>query len=66
MAEKSKVKQQFNIYIDPELIAAMKHRAVGEQFSLSDLAAKILAAYLKRTEDGTHQLQPETSAGRPR
>ena len=62
----NKAKQQFNIYLNPELIAAMKHRAVDEQLSLSDLAAKILAAYLKGTEDGTHQLHTETPADRPR
>ena len=59
-------KQQFNIYLDPELVAAMKHRAINEQLSLSDLVAKILAAYLKGTEDGTHESHPETPADRSR
>lgn len=62
----NKTKQQFNIYLDPELVAAMKHRAIDEQLSLSDLVAKILAAYLKGTEDGTHEPRPETPADRPR
>ena len=60
------IKQHFNTYLDPELIAAMKPHAVGEQLYLSARAPKILAAYLKRTEDGTHQLLPETPAARPR
>ena len=66
MLAMNKSKQQFNIYLNPELIAAMKHCAVDEQLSLSDLTAKILAAYLKGTEDGTHQLYLETPADRPR
>ncbi len=28
--------QQFNIYVDPELIAAAKHHTLDEQLSLSD------------------------------
>ncbi len=41
-------KKQFNIYLEPQLIAAAKYRALDEQLSLSDLVAKILAAYLQQ------------------
>ena len=39
-------KQQFNVYLTPETVKRMKHRAVDEQLSLSDLAEKVFLAYL--------------------
>jgi predicted HicB family RNase H-like nuclease len=40
-------KQQFNIYLPPELINRIKHQAIDEQLSLSDLVEKIITQYLK-------------------
>lgn len=40
-------KQQFNVYLEPRLVAAAKHRAIDEQLSLSDFVAKILTGYLE-------------------
>ncbi len=61
MLASHKPKQQFNIYLEPELIAAVKHRAIDEQLSLSDLVARVLTHYLKGTEDERHENSIETS-----
>ncbi len=55
-------KQQFNVYLEAPLIAAVKHRAIDEQLSLSDLVANALNAYLKGTEHEQHNSQLEAAA----
>ncbi len=45
-------KQQFNVYLEPALVAAAKHRAIDEQLSLSDFVAKVLGSYLQGPEKG--------------
>jgi len=39
-------KQQFNVYLPPELIRRAKYRALDDQLSLSDLVEKALTIFL--------------------
>ena len=45
-------KQQFNIYLQPELIREVKHAAVDVGGSLSEYVAEALVAYMRKQEDG--------------
>ncbi|RLV48633.1 ribbon-helix-helix protein, CopG family [Nocardioides mangrovicus] len=40
-------KQQFNVYLDPETVRLIKHRAIDEQISLSDLVEKMCRRYIQ-------------------
>lgn len=39
-------KVQFNVYLPPELVRAVKHRAVDDGVSLSSLVQRALTAHL--------------------
>lgn len=43
-------KQQFNVYLTPQIVRQIKHRSVDEQISLSDLVEKVFTEYLAQDD----------------
>jgi predicted HicB family RNase H-like nuclease len=48
-------KQQFNVYLPPQLIRRTKHAAVDQAWSLSRLVETALTAYLDRLQEEQDQ-----------
>ncbi len=56
-------KVQFNVYLPPELVRSVKHRAVDDGVSLSELVQRALIAHLRRADtDPTTNESPEVHA----
>ena len=47
-------KQQFNVYLPPDLVRRAKHRALDEQLSLSDFVERVLELYLREGSRHDH------------
>ncbi|MFD1718887.1 ribbon-helix-helix protein, CopG family [Georgenia deserti] len=43
-------KTQFNVYLPPELVRAVKHRCIDEGVSLSAFVERVLSDYLTEVE----------------
>ena len=54
-------KKQFNIYLPPDLIRAVKHASVDSGNSLSDFVEKALRAYLEQLNADTQSNKEKKS-----
>ena len=48
-------KQQFNVYLPPELVREIKHAAIDDAHSLSGFVERIFRDYLARRREAEHE-----------
>lgn len=51
-------KQQFNVYLPPDLVRDVKHAAIDSDTSLSGFVERALLAYLEQLEHERAEEQP--------
>jgi hypothetical protein len=56
-----KKKQQFNIYLSPDLIRAVKHAAVDAGGSLSDFVAEALEHHVRKPQGALEEVPPPSA-----
>lgn len=61
MSELKDDKKQFNVYLPPDLIRAVKHAAVDEGLSLSVFVERVLRDYMEQMQ----KKQDEEEENRP-
>ena len=47
-------KQQFNVYLPPELVREIKHAAIDDARSLSGFVERVFQDYLSRRKESEH------------
>ncbi|NDK32037.1 ribbon-helix-helix domain-containing protein [Nesterenkonia haasae] len=52
-------KTQFNVYLPPELVRAIKHRCIDEGTSLSSFVERILGDYLEKNASASATAEKE-------